>query len=179
MGARPRLRGVAVFFGRDLFDVIAFFLRRTTHRVRQVDRLIDVLLDGLATAAQLVDSSTVAGYGADCASRKAVISGADDFSAGWTKSGSVWSRSLPAGTPKITQLFVDGQPMQTARWPDAAAGGRQHALAGAASATGTQVALLAADRTALAGRDVAGATALLRTQPYSRGRFNRRPILRP
>lgn len=118
------------------------------------------------TAAQLVDSSTVAGYGADCASRKAVISGADDFSAGWTKSGSVWSRSLPAGTPKITQLFVDGQPMQTARWPDAAAGGRQHALAGAAAATGTQVALLATDRTALTGRDVAGATALLRTQPW-------------
>lgn len=122
------------------------------------------------TAAQLADGSTVAGYGAECSKRKAVISGADDFSGSWTQNGNIWSRSLPAGTPKITQLFVEGLPMRTAQWPSPGAAGaalRPFALAAsAAAATGSQLPLQTADAATLAGRDLVGATVQLRTQPW-------------
>jgi len=126
-------------------------------------------------AEQLSNGSVVAGYGSECSTRKATLSGADDFSGGWRRSGSgsgiTWWRTLPAGTPKITQLFVDGQPLRTAQWPDpTAAGLRRSALAGSAvpgsSAPSATLPLQAADATTLAGRDLAGATVQLRTQPW-------------
>lgn len=120
------------------------------------------------SAKQLVDGSTIAGYGSECSTRKAVISGADDFSGGWQKSGSVWSRSLPAGTAKITQLFVAEQALRTAQWPnaDSAAGSRRMALVAAAAASTKTAALQSGDSTWLLGKDMAGATVQVRTQPW-------------
>ena len=117
-------------------------------------------------ADQLAAGSVIAGYGPECATRKATLSGADDFSGGWRAAGGVWTRSLPAGTPKITQLFVDGQALRVAQWPDpTAAGLRRQALAGSGTAA-TNLTLQAADAAALAGRDLVGATVQLRTQPW-------------
>ena len=118
------------------------------------------------SSSQLVDGSTIAGYGNECGSRKAVISGADDFSGSWVRTGEIWSRNLPAGTPKITQLFIAGEPMRTAQWPDDVSNGRSKAAAAGASAL-NRVALHTADVAALGNRDLAGATILVRSQPWS------------
>ena len=120
---------------------------------------------------QLVDGSVVAGYGADCASRKAVITGADNFSGGWALERGVWSRSLPSNTPKITQLFVDGKPLRTAQWPDAPASDAetQATVKGTATATASTkqaFAVQAADAAFLATTDLVGATVQLRTHPW-------------
>ena len=117
-------------------------------------------------ASQLVDGAIIAGYGSECATRKAIISGADDFSGGWQKSGNVWSKSLPAGTAKITQLFVAGQTMRTARWPDAETGSGKMALIAADSADTKSAPLQASDNASLFGKDLAGATIQVRTQPW-------------
>lgn len=118
------------------------------------------------SARQLVDGNVIAGYGPECALRKAVISGADDFSGGWVLNGGIWSRSLPAGTPPITQLFVNGEPMRTAQWPDPAAAGGGWAVTGSGSATNSQLALQSADAATLAGKDLSGATVQVQTQPW-------------
>ena len=121
-------------------------------------------------ASQLVDGSVVAGYGSECATRKAVISGADDFSSGWTLSNGVWSRSLPATTPKITQLFIDRQPLRTAQWPDDAAAGPKMALMAAPTGTGTamnaRLNLLATHASQIPPADIVGATVQIRTQAW-------------
>ena len=117
-------------------------------------------------AQQLAGNNVVAGYGAECGTQKATLSGADDYSGGWRLSRAVWSRALPAGTPKITQLFVDGQALRVAQWPDpTAAGVRRMALA-ATSAAASTLALQTTDATQLTAKDLAGATAQLRTQPW-------------
>lgn len=126
------------------------------------------------SASQLVDGTVIAGYGPECAKQKATLSGADDFSGGWQKVGSLWTRSLPQGTPKVTQLFIDGQALRTAHWPDSTAAGRRSALADAGptanSSSSTtpsqQIALRAADRDSLQGQDLAGATLHVRSQPW-------------
>lgn len=123
----------------------------------------------LLGAEQLPGSNLVAGYGAECSTQKATLSGADDFSGGWRLSGAVWSRTLPASTPKIEQLFVDGQALRVAQWPDpGAAGARRLALAGAAgaAAAATTLVLQQSDATQLAGQVLAGATVHMRTQPW-------------
>ena len=117
-------------------------------------------------ATQLVDGSVVAGYGSECALRRAVISGADDFSGAWQMSGSLWSRALPAATPKISQLFLNGQPLRTAQWPDAVSTGREVALAAGGDAARSRLLLQPGDTSALSGRDLAGATVHIRTQPW-------------
>jgi hypothetical protein len=117
-------------------------------------------------AVQLVDGATVAGYGPECSSRKAVISGADDFSGGWTLNGNIWSRNLPSGTPKINQLFVDGNPLMVARWSGNAAVGSGMALAGSGAASNQQLVLQATEVASTAGKDLVGATVQLRTQPW-------------
>ena len=117
---------------------------------------------------QLADGSVVAGYGSECTTRKAIISGADDFSGGWrAHAGGGWARSLPAGTSKISQLFVDGRPMRTAQWPNAsaAAGGAASAASGDSAST-MRIAASPAERATLAGKDLTGATVQLRTQPW-------------
>jgi len=117
-------------------------------------------------AAQLVDGAIIAGYGSECGTRKAVVSGADDFSGGWKKSGKVWSRTLPAGTAKITQLFMAGQALRTAQWPNADTGSSRMALIAANSTSMKSAALQASDSTSLSGKDLAGATVQVRTQPW-------------
>ena len=121
------------------------------------------------SATQLVDGAVIKGYGAECTSQKATLSGADDFSGGWRQVGKLWSRSLPSGTPKITQLFIDGQALHTAQWPDATAAGRKSALSALSApsnTSGPQLVLRDADNTALLGKDLAGATLQLRSQPW-------------
>jgi hypothetical protein len=117
-------------------------------------------------ATQLADGATVAGYGPECSSRKAVISGADDFSGGWTRAGNVWSRSLPSGTPKISQLFLDGTPLVVARWSGIPSAGGSMALVGTGAASVRQFNLQSADAIALAGKDLSGASINIRTQPW-------------
>ena len=117
-------------------------------------------------AEQLPGNNVVAGYGAECSTQRATLSGADDFSGGWRLNGAVWSRALPVGTLKITQLSVDGQVLRVAQWPDpTAAGARRMALASAA-ASATSLALQTADAAQLAAKDLNGATVQLRTQPW-------------
>ena len=121
-------------------------------------------------ARQLADGSIVGGYGAECAQSKAVISGADDFSGGWTQQDSVWSRALPKRTPKITQLFIDGLPLRTAQWPDASPGTARMALLAsndaASSNPNRSPKLLGLDAAALLNQDLVGATVQLRTQAW-------------
>ena len=126
-------------------------------------------------AKQLVDGSVVAGYGTECSTQKAVISGADDFSTGWTFSAGVWSRSLRADTPKISQLFVNGQALRTAQWPNAPVDGsvppaRAVAVAKspstAASRINQELVLNPADSVTPMGQDLIGATVHVRTQSW-------------
>ena len=122
-----------------------------------------LLLDGI----QLANGVNVVGYGSECATAKATISGADLFNSGWTKSGNVWSRPVPAGTPKIRRLFVDGVSQATARWPNAAPTSQGYALVhplGGGAKWSIRVA--DGDLGALSGQDITGATVYARTLAY-------------
>jgi Right handed beta helix region len=114
-------------------------------------------------AQQLVDGSVIAGYGPECASNSAVISAADSLVGGWTKSGNVWSRDLPAGTPKISQMFFAGQALQIAQWPNSNASA---ALASINSGAAAQLLLQGNEATTLQGKDLVGATVQVRTQSW-------------
>ncbi len=118
------------------------------------------------SAAQLERGAVIAGYGPECSTRKATLSGADDFSLGWRKSGAAWVRDLPPGTPKITQLFVDGQALRPAQWPNPGAAGQPRLALVAAAPAPTGLGLSNADAAALAGKDLQGAAVQLRTQPW-------------
>ena len=112
---------------------------------------------------QLVDGVQIVPYGNDCASAgKPTISGADQFMGGWTREGSMWSRSMPAGTPKITRMFVNFTPMRPAQWPNASQ--PQVLLQGVAGPS--QLTMGSAEAAGLAGRDLSGATLMLRTQAW-------------
>ena len=117
-------------------------------------------------AAQLADGSVLAGYGPECPLRRALVSGADEFSGSWQASGADWVRSVPAGTPKISQLFINGLPLRTAQWPDAASNGRETALAAGSNSARTRLLMQAEDTRALAGRDLIGATVQVRSKPW-------------
>ncbi len=115
----------------------------------------------------LGDGAKITGYGPDCATKKPIISGANDFSGGWTRNGNVWSRKLPAGTPKIKRLFIDSAALRVAQWPKYGGVGKEYAFAGAAShGSSTLLAAAPADVTALAAQDVVGATVQLRSKPW-------------
>jgi len=132
------------------------------------------------TAAQIKDNTQIAGYGPECVTRKATITGADRFAGDWTKTGQMWSRALPANTAKISQLFINGKPQRVAQWPNsgptASMDGTASALTNqpsnaeagtAASKAGSaQVQIQATDAGTLASKDLIGATAQLRTQPW-------------
>lgn len=115
---------------------------------------------------QLPGNNLVAGYGTECGTQKATLSGADDFSGSWRLNGAVWTRTLPAGTPKITQLMVDGQALRVAQWPDPSAAGARRAAVTAAAATAAALLLQTADAALLVAKDLTGATVQLRTQPW-------------
>jgi parallel beta-helix repeat protein len=70
-------------------------------------------------AAQLADNVTIEPYGEACNGQRPRILGSDDFSRGWVREGMLWWRAVPASTPKIARLFVNGEPLQLARWPNA------------------------------------------------------------
>jgi len=116
---------------------------------------------------QLTNGTNVVGYGSDCATAKATISGADLFNGSWTKNGNVWSRAVPAGTPKITRMFIDGASQATARWPNATSTSQGYALVHPEGG-GAKWSIRAAsgDVAALAGQDLAGATVHARTLAY-------------
>jgi len=116
---------------------------------------------------QLQSGATIAGYG-DCTTAKAVISGADDFSNGWTKSGNVWSRAVPAGTPKIARVFVDGNAARTAQWPNGGDSAHGFALVRPVTApTTVGIRLTETDAAAVQGQELIGASAMVRSLPWS------------
>lgn len=119
------------------------------------------------TSFHLPANTVVAGYG-DCAGKPAELTGSDDFSGSWSKSGSVWSRSVPAGTPKIARLFIDGTAQRVAQWPNYGGIGAEYGKADASSpASLNKLVLTAADRLALTGRTLVGATAKVRSEPWA------------
>lgn len=127
------------------------------------------------SAEQLVDGNIIAGYGAECVSTKATITGATSLRSGWTKSGNIWSRSVPAGTPKITRLYVDNSAHRIARWPNFTSYAKDYALSDVASpATGAQLQVASADRPQLIGKDLVGATIQVRSAPW---KVDKRTIL--
>lgn len=118
-------------------------------------------------ATQLADGATVAGYGSECATNKATLSGADLFNGNWSKSGNVWTRSVSTTTPRIARLFVGRTSQLEARWPNATASTQGLALAGAQVGSGrTALRLSAADANTLRGRDLVGATVQIRTMAW-------------
>ena len=115
------------------------------------------------TTTQLATGAIVAGYGPCGATTKATISGADDFSAGWVKSGQIWSRSVPTSTPKISRLFINGEAMRIAQWPNATSTTRGFALTNPANAAAPNALSVApADEATLAGKDILGAPVQIR-----------------
>lgn len=113
---------------------------------------------------QLADGTQLLPYGDCVKDGPPHISGADTFNGGWSRSGNVWSRQLPPGTPQITQLLVGWTAMHPARWPN-------H---GTPAVVATQVsvgdptafAIAAAEQVELQNRDLSGAEVLLRTKPW-------------
>ncbi|MFY9509560.1 MAG: right-handed parallel beta-helix repeat-containing protein [Rubrivivax sp.] len=114
----------------------------------------------------LVAGSKILGYG-NCSTNKPRISGADDFSSGWTRSGNVWSRSVPAGTPKIARLFIGSDAQRVAQWPNFGGFGAEYAKSDSTSAASRMALRVAtADRSALTGKSIAGATIHVRSDPW-------------
>jgi parallel beta-helix repeat protein len=114
---------------------------------------------------ELSDGTEIRSYGDDCATKgKPTIVGANLFNGGWTRNGNVWSRSLPAGTPQITRLSVGGTALRPAQWPNADAA--PAVVAGSVVGQPARFILSTSAATALVGRDLSGATALLQTKPW-------------
>lgn len=110
----------------------------------------------------LADGTQVVPYG-DCGwEGPPHVSGADRFDGGWVKQGNIWSRALPANTPKITQLLVGFTSMRLAQWPNA---GDPLVLVDSVSGP-TRFTIGNAQAAALSGQDLGGAGIVLRTQPW-------------
>ncbi|HNG53371.1 MAG TPA: right-handed parallel beta-helix repeat-containing protein [Nitrospira sp.] len=111
---------------------------------------------------------TLGNYGSACTTAtQPVISGADLFSGGWTKTGNVWVRDVPLSTPKIERLFVDGTSHRTAQWPNSGGIGYEFSLSDTAASTDSQaITLRSAHVTTLAAADLVGATAYVRSEPW-------------
>jgi hypothetical protein len=115
---------------------------------------------------ELTDGTEIRRYGDDCAiTGNPVVSGADLFNGGWSRNGAVWSRAVPAGTPQITRLFVGYTAMRPAQWPNADA--PMAVLDGPVAGQPQRMRIGAAAATALSGRPLAGATALVRTTAWT------------
>lgn len=119
------------------------------------------------TSAQLADGVRFAGYGRSCATQKPRILGSDSFAGNWTKSGNIWSRKVPAGTPKIARLFLDGAAQRLAQWPNADAGTPYASADPAAVASKLKLKLNAADALTLKTRDLVGAVVQARSVAWS------------
>jgi len=118
-------------------------------------------------ATQFADSISFGSYGAECVTSKPRILGSDNFSGGWAKSGNIWSRKVPAGTPKIGRLFINGAAQRLAQWPNHSAAGGFAVADASTAASNTQFKIKAADAALLAGKDIVGAIALLRSVAWS------------
>lgn len=119
------------------------------------------------TGTQLVDGSVIAAYGSTCATSKPKISGANDFSGSWTKTGNVWSRPVPATTPKIKRLFINRSPQRIAQWPNFGGIGKEYAIADPSSpSSGSVLVVRPADAAALTGKDIVGAALQVRADPW-------------
>ncbi|MBK9684712.1 MAG: right-handed parallel beta-helix repeat-containing protein [Betaproteobacteria bacterium] len=114
---------------------------------------------------QLTDGTEILPYGGDCAQiGPPAVSGADTFNGGWTRNGAVWSRALPAWTPRITRLWVGNRVMRPAQWPNADA--PMAVVHGAWTGEPWKFWMGPAETAALGSHSVAGATVMLRTQPW-------------
>lgn len=119
---------------------------------------------------ELTDGTEIRRFGDDCATAgNPVVSGADTFNGSWTRSGQVWSRALPAGTPRISRLFVGHTVMRAAQWPNASE--PQALVDSAVGGQPNRFRVSAAAAAALAGHSIAGATALVRTTAWKIERF--------
>lgn len=118
-------------------------------------------------AAQLADDVTIEPYGSGCNGQRPRILGSDDFSGGWVREGALWWRAVPNNTPKIARLFVNGEPMQLARWPNATAT-PEYAEVDNTSTTPQlrQFTVAPKQQQALAGVDLTGATVQIRSAPW-------------
>jgi parallel beta-helix repeat protein len=117
---------------------------------------------------QLVNGSIIAGYGPLCSTAKATITGATSLKGGWTTTGQIWYRTLPAGTPKITRLYLGQVAHRVARWPNFTSYNSDGALTDASSPTSnTALVVSSANRAPLVGRDLVGATVQLRSKPWA------------
>lgn len=114
---------------------------------------------------QLTDSVAIKPYGSNCTAQPPRITGADDFSNGWAKTGSIWVRNVPSNTAKITQLFVNGQVMRIAQWPNA---GSSLPIVAANSTAGavTTIAIDSGTLQSLKGQNVSNATIQIRTRSW-------------
>jgi hypothetical protein len=121
------------------------------------------------SATQLVDGNIISNYGTNCSTATTRITGANDFSGSWTlQANGIWSRSVPAGTPKISRLFINANPQRTAQWPNDDGTGSKYALTSSTSAiAGISFSVASTDLPALAGKDLVGANSLNRTQPWT------------
>lgn len=119
------------------------------------------------SASTTADGVSFGNYGTGCSTGRPRVLGSDDFSGGWTKTGNVWSRKVAAGTPKIARLFVDGVAQRLAQWPNHSAAAGYASVDSTTAASTTQFKLKAADVAALAGKDLVGATALVRSVAWS------------
>ncbi len=112
----------------------------------------------------MADGTEIRSYG-DCANEpRPVITGADSLKGGWVRSGPMWVRSVPAGTPKIERLLVGFHAVRTAQWPNAT----QPQPVVQSGVPGQAVRFnIAPDQAAfLAQRDIAGASLMIRTQAW-------------
>jgi parallel beta-helix repeat protein len=117
--------------------------------------------------AQLASDTHIAGYGAACATSKAIVSGAENLSGSWRKSGKIWVKKVSTTLPKVSRLFVNGVTLRTAQWPNYGGVGNEYALASATMVTGRQTLLASvADAVQLAGKDLVGATVQVRSKPW-------------
>lgn len=121
----------------------------------------------IQSASNTADGVSFGNYGTGCSTSRPRVLGSDDFSGGWTKTGNVWSRKVPAGTPKIARLFVDGVAQRLAQWPNHSDAAGYASVDAATAASTTQFKLKAADVTALTGKDLVGATVYVRSVAWN------------
>ncbi len=115
---------------------------------------------------EISDGAQIIPFGDDCAlAGKPMITGAQSLNGGWTRSGNVWSKALPALTPQITRLFVGNTAMRPAQWPNADV--PQALVEAAITRQSSRFRISASAAAALAGKPIAGASLLLRTRPWT------------
>lgn len=110
----------------------------------------------------------IAGYGDCTGGKRPVISGSELLaSTGWTKvstgTDQVMAHTL---TPPPSRVFFNGEPMRLARHPNARGVGQEFSLLRADGANRNRFYLSAEDTSALADKDLVGATVHVRVTPY-------------